>query len=119
MKAIGHGRPEDMSDLAALDIAREAEPRTPERADPNDPMGLEVGERVGVAPASGGPIFSGTVHSVSADEIALMREDERIGRVCTHFPRIGYRVTRPYLPSSCPGLTRASTKTSHHAARRG
>jgi len=95
VKAIGHGRPEDMSDLAALDIAREAEPRTPERADPNDPMGLEVGERVGVAPASGGPIVSGTVHSVSADEIALMREDERIGRVCTHFPRIGHRVTRP------------------------
>jgi glutathione S-transferase len=94
IKAIGHGAPEEMSDLEALDIARRATPRTPQQADPGDPTALTVGERITVEPSGGGPQVSGRVHGVSADHVALMREDDRAGQICVHFPRIGYSVKR-------------------------
>jgi len=92
IKAIGHGSPEDLSDLDALDIAKHAEPQTPEHADQNDPLGLSIGDRVGVAPASGGPEVVGTLHSLTADRLALLRDDADVGHVAIHFPRLGYEV---------------------------
>ncbi|MFP6748312.1 MAG: hypothetical protein VCD66_12030 [Alphaproteobacteria bacterium] len=83
-----------MSDLKALDIARGATPQTPEQADPGDPTALTVGERIAVEPRDGGPQVKGRVHGVSADHVALMREDDRAGQICVHFPRIGYSVKR-------------------------
>jgi hypothetical protein len=29
---------------------------------------------------------------VDRDRIAIVREDPRVGTVCVHFPRVGYRV---------------------------
>jgi len=94
IKAIGHGTPEEFSDLDALDIAKHAEPQTPEYADPNDPLGLSIGERISVAPASGGPEVIGALHSLTADRLALLRDDPQVGRVAVHFPRLGY-VAKP------------------------
>jgi hypothetical protein len=34
----------------------------------------------------------GTVRLVDRDRIAILREDPRVGTVCVHFPRVGYRV---------------------------
>lgn len=92
IKAIGHGTPEEFSDLDALDIAKHAEPQTPEYADPNDPRGLSIGDRISVAPASGGPEVIGALHSLTADRLALLRDDPQVGRVAVHFPRLGYVV---------------------------
>ena len=94
---IGHGQPQELSAADALEIARGAEPATPEQADAGDPQGLTPGEPVTVAPDStdGSPPVAGTVLSVSAEEIVLAREDERVGRVAVHFPRVGYKVERP------------------------
>jgi len=94
VKDIGHGNPEDMSDLEALDIAANATPQTPEQADPGDPLGLDVGDMLTVEPVTGGPLVAGTLHSLSANHLAIMREDDQVGQVCVHFPRIGYRVKR-------------------------
>ena len=95
VKAIGHGHPSDMDPLEALDIARDAEPETPEGSDPLDAQNIEPGMRVTIAPDSDGgdPKVPGTVHAVSRDTIAILSEDERVGTVCIHFPRAGYRVT--------------------------
>ncbi|MBT5265442.1 MAG: glutathione S-transferase family protein [Rhodospirillaceae bacterium] len=93
VKAIGHGTPEEFSDLDALAIAKAAEPETPEQRDPGDPSGLDVGMAVTIAPASGGPRVVGTVRSLSPDQIAILRTDTQVGQVCVHFPRMGYRVT--------------------------
>ncbi|MDE0940864.1 MAG: glutathione S-transferase family protein [Alphaproteobacteria bacterium] len=92
VKAIGHGTPSDLSDLAALEIAKKATPQTPEQADPGDPLGLNIGDEISVEPASGGPAVAGVLHSLSANHLALMRQDDQAGRVCVHFPRLGYRV---------------------------
>jgi hypothetical protein len=95
VRAIGHGSPSDMDPGEALDIARAAEPETGELADPLDPQKLEPGMRVTIAPDSDGgdPEVPGTAHAISRDTIAILSEHERVGTVCIHFPRAGYRVT--------------------------
>ncbi len=95
VKAIGHGRPAPMTSVEALDAARAAEPATPEQGDPRDPQGLTPGQRVTVVTDldSGETPVAGTVRLVSRDTIAILREDPRVGTVCVHFPRVGYRVT--------------------------
>ncbi|MGI9381767.1 MAG: glutathione S-transferase family protein [Methyloligellaceae bacterium] len=95
MAAIGHGTPSDMGSSEALGIARAAEPATPEHADPDDPQGLAPGMSVSVVPDvdGGDPPVAGTVHAVDQETIAILRDDERAGRVCVHFPRVGFRVT--------------------------
>lgn len=91
---IGHGNPEEMSDLEALDIAENADPQTPEQADPGDPLGLNVGDKITIEPVTGGPQVAGTLHSLSANHLAILREDEQVRQICVHFPRMGYRVKR-------------------------
>jgi len=46
-----------------------------------------------VADVDGGeePV-SGSVRYVDRDTIALLKQHERVGTVCIHFPRAGYRV---------------------------
>lgn len=95
MEAIGHGTFESMSTDAALAIALNATPQTPERSDTADPQGLQPGMKISVSPLtdSGETGVTGKVVSVSRDRIALARNDERCGDVVVHFPRVGYRVS--------------------------
>lgn len=93
--AIGHGKSSDMSAADALETARASEPGTPEQADPLDPQGIEPGMTVGVvADVDGGeqPV-TGKVRFVDRESIALLHDNDRVGTVCIHFPRVGYRVT--------------------------
>ncbi|HEV8261132.1 MAG TPA: glutathione S-transferase family protein [Burkholderiales bacterium] len=94
VKAIGHGNPAPMSPAEAVEIARSNEPATPEQGDPIDPQTLELGARVSVVPDlnSGEAPVHGTVRLVDRDRIAILRENPRVGTVCVHFPRVGYRV---------------------------
>ncbi len=105
VRAIGHGTPTDMTAQEALDIARATEPATPERPDPGDPQGLKPGDPVTVTPARPGeayggawdlpgeaPTVAGTVLSLTPEDIAITREDGRVGTVAVHFPRVGYKV---------------------------
>lgn len=96
VKALGHGQPTAMTPAEALDIARDGQTITPEQSDPQDPQQLVPGMRVGVVPDldSGETPVTGRVHSVCADTIAILRDDQRVGTVCVHFPRVGYRVFR-------------------------
>lgn len=96
MKAIGHGQPTDMDPTEALDIAANSEPQTPQANDPRDPQGIEPGMSVSVAPDGDGgdPPVKGIAHAVSRESIAILRRDDRVGSVCVHFPRVGYRVTK-------------------------
>jgi glutathione S-transferase len=95
VKAIGHGRPAEMSPGEALELARAAEPATPEQSDGRDPQGLKPGQSVSVVADldSGELPVTGRVRFVDRDSIAIVREDARVGTVCVHFPRVGYRVT--------------------------
>jgi len=94
VKAIGHGRPAEMTPAEAIEVARSNSPATPERSDPNDPQGLKPGQRVSVVPDldSGESPVMGVVQLVDRDSIAIQRDDPRVGTVCVHFPRVGFRV---------------------------
>ncbi len=94
--AIGHGASTEMTDIEALDAARDAEPATPVHADPDDPQGLAPGMRVAVRPDGVGddPAVEGEIVALSAQHIAVRHRNEDIGEVCIHSPRVGFRVTR-------------------------
>jgi len=94
VKDIGHGKPVPMTSAEALEIAMKGKTSTPEHADPHDAQGLRPGQRVSVVADvdSGEAPVEGAIRTVSADEIAILRDDPRVGTVCVHFPRVGYRV---------------------------
>lgn len=94
VKDIGHGNSEEMSDLDALDIAKNSEPHPPIQTRPRDLMGLNVGDKISIQPVTGGPKVEGRLYSLSAHFLAITREDDEVGKVCVHFPRAGYRVER-------------------------
>jgi glutathione S-transferase len=83
-----------MSPGEALEVARTAESATPEQSDAKDPQGLKLGQSVSVVADldSGELPVVGSVRFVDRDSIAIVREDARVGTVCIHFPRVGYRV---------------------------
>ena len=95
MRAIGHGEVRDMEAEAALDIAAAALPETEEAEDPYDPQGLEPGMTVSVVPDvdGGDPPVTGPIRAVGRETISILHENDRVGEVCIHFPRAGYRVT--------------------------
>jgi hypothetical protein len=93
LRAVGHGRCSEISTAAALDIAAGATPQTAELSDPNDPNGRKPGDRVEVAPDDYGKIkVSGEIVALSAQHIAIRRQDPRAGEVVVHFPRAGFLV---------------------------
>jgi glutathione S-transferase len=95
MQAIGHGTRTDIDAQTALDIARSASPERSAGVDPDDPLGLRVGEQVSVTPVDYGKVpVRGELVTLDAEEVAVRRQDARVGEVVTHFPRIGYRVER-------------------------
>ncbi|HSN71158.1 MAG TPA: glutathione S-transferase family protein [Steroidobacteraceae bacterium] len=93
MAAIGHGRRQEIDAETALAIARAATPEAVEQVDESDPLGLAAGARVAVTPDDYGKVpVEGQLVALSLDEIAVRRDDPRVGEIVVHFPRIGYRV---------------------------
>jgi glutathione S-transferase len=90
VRAFGHGTPEPMSAGDALRIAAEATPEAPRVSRPfheDPPPGSNVRIRAddyGRDPVDGELVF------IDAKEIALRRDDARVGTVVVHFPRLGY-----------------------------
>jgi glutathione S-transferase len=93
--AIGHGDQKDMTAGEALDVAKASQSGTAEQADPRDPQGIKPGMTVGiVADVDGGETpVTGKVRAVDRETISILHDEERVGAVCIHFPRVGYRVT--------------------------
>jgi hypothetical protein len=93
MRAVGHGRREEMSAENALAVAAKASPETIAENDPGDPNGRKVGDKVLVTPEDYGKVeVGGEIVSLSAQHIAIRRVDERVGEIVVHFPRAGFHV---------------------------
>lgn len=93
MAAWGHGDLTAMDGAEALAIATSAVPQTPEKQGFKMTGGPQVGDQVKVLPIDYG--FQPTegellVHSL--EEIAVKRQDDQIGDVAVHFPRLGFRI---------------------------
>lgn len=92
VKAIGHGRPSELTALQALDIAREHS-AAPITSKGSDIRGIALGTQVQVMPSDYGldPV-QGELVLVESNHVAVRRHDPRAGTVVVHFPRIGYQV---------------------------
>lgn len=92
--ALGHGSSSEMTGDAALEIARTSNPSEPITGDALDPQGLKPGLRVAIVPDvdGGDPPVKGAIHVVTRETIGVLRDDPRVGEICIHFPRVGYRV---------------------------
>lgn len=95
VREIGHGRPTEMDARQALHIARDAEPATPRQGDDADPEGLAPGQAVSVCGEPCVAPVKGRIVNVRAETVAIERYDAFVGRLVTHFPRVGYTVTKP------------------------
>jgi hypothetical protein len=94
VRNIGHGSRSETSSAEALEIATKATPLTAIAADPKDPNGRKPSDRVEVAPDDYGKIkVAGEIVALSAQHIAIRRQDPRAGEVIVHFPRAGFQVT--------------------------
>lgn len=95
VRDIGHGSPSDMDSSQAIEIAKNSEAQTSEQADPLDPQGLKPGMNVSVVPMGDGgdPQVEGLVRAVSHDTLTITHENDRVGQICVHFPRVGYQVS--------------------------
>jgi glutathione S-transferase len=95
VEAMGMGAAKPLEPDEAIAVARRSSPATSERSDGLDRSGLQPGDRVSVrADDYGTETVTGMAVVVTADEIAIRREDPDAGEVVVHFPRAGYRVTR-------------------------
>lgn len=95
MSALSRGERSEISANEALAIAKAAKPVAPLGVDALDPLGLTAGERVRVTPDDYGKIpVEGELVSLTLNEVAVQRHTEDAGEIVTHFPRLGYRVTR-------------------------
>ncbi len=92
--ALGHGRPRETTAAAALAVARDAEPATAAAVDSDDSQALVLGQPVTVEPLGDGgdPAVAGRLQVLGRETVAVLRDDDRVGQVCIHFPRVGYRV---------------------------
>ena len=90
VRAFGNGTSTPLDASEALRIAAGAAPEAPRPSQPfveDPPLGSSVRIRAddyGRDPVDGELVF------IDADEIALRRDDPRVGIVVVHFPRLGY-----------------------------
>jgi len=95
IQAMGHGQRSDMSREEALRVARDSQPATPTSSDEHEPNGWKPGDRVTVtADDYAFDPVAGELVSSSVHEIAIRRNDDQVGEVVVHFPRVGFRVAR-------------------------
>lgn len=91
--AIGHGRPEEMSAHDALAVARDAQPSPAQEVGPES--GFAPGDLVSVRTEDpGADRVMGRLVRLTQREIAILREDQQLGALCVHFPRLGQIVAR-------------------------
>lgn len=93
MMAFGHGDVTEISGEAALDRAKQSEPRGEQKFGSLHPGNFKLGDEVEIVPIDYGldPV-KGNLQIASMDELALLRTDERVGNISVHFPRIGFDI---------------------------
>jgi len=95
MVACSRGARSEISADEALAVAKAATPLAPLGVDSSDPLGFAAGDRVWVTPDDYGKIpVEGDLVTLTINEVAVRRQTAEAGEIVTHFPRLGYRITR-------------------------
>jgi glutathione S-transferase len=94
IQAFGHGTRSEISAAGALEIGTKSTPQAKPSADPNDPNGRKPGDVVSIHSDDAWKTdLRGEIVSLSAQHIAIRRQDDRAGEVVVHFPRVGFTIT--------------------------
>ena len=91
---IGHGTVSDLTADDALDIARRSKPESGNGIDMLDPLNLERDALVAVSSKQSPDEVVGNLITLSANEVTVLRESSKVGRVAVHFPRVGYHIRK-------------------------
>ncbi|BBB67011.1 glutathione S-transferase [Undibacterium sp. YM2] len=93
--AFGHHQSEALSSAEALDIAKNAQGFDTDGRNFVDSHGIALGEQVAIMPTDYAldPVV-GELVIASENELAVRRQDERVGTVVVHFPRVGFQMKR-------------------------
>ncbi len=95
VQGFGHGASTELSAEQALDIARDAVPAALPAAPFDDPNGFKAGDRVAIAALDYGvDAVEGELVYAGGEQFILKREDDRVGTVHVHFPRLGFRLEK-------------------------
>ena len=94
MAGFGHGRVTEASGEDALAHAKQQAPVLPELQQLL-PADINIGDEVAVTPTDYGKVpVTGTLVAASAMEVVVERETAETGTVMTHFPSIGFQISR-------------------------
>jgi glutathione S-transferase len=88
VEAIGHGISTEISSQDALDIAQRADPVVVEQVDADTGFAIDQPVIVRTEDPGATDIF-GTLIRLTNRDVAILRNDPRIGSVAVHFPRLG------------------------------
>ncbi|QQB33115.1 glutathione S-transferase family protein [Achromobacter deleyi] len=95
IQKIGRGQRIEITSEDAHAIARQASPKVLREVDRTDALGLADGDEIIVTPDDYGRVpVSGRLVTLTVHEVAIEREDEVVGTVAVHFPRIGFRISK-------------------------
>ncbi|WP_416899650.1 MAG: glutathione S-transferase family protein [Minwuia sp.] len=94
VEAIGHGEMSEMSAAEALDVATNASPEAGRGVAANA-EGWKAGDAMAVMPTdyARDPVV-GELTGYGGNAITVLRNDDRVGAVAVHFPRVGYALRR-------------------------
>ena len=90
----GHGHSAELDAGAALEIARNATSQYATHVEETGDFRAEDPVQVTPDGDGGDPVVSGMLIGLTADRIVIEREDDRVGKVAVHFPRVGYRLSK-------------------------
>lgn len=92
LNSHGQGQRQESSAGQALDIARQTDPAAVELR-PQEQLDLQLaaGCQISIMPTGyGAEAVTGTLIMLTNQRVVLRREDEQVGAIQVHFPRIGY-----------------------------
>ncbi len=93
--ALGHGEPEVSTAEHAIASACSATSVENKEVISDAIPSLPAGQLITVTPEDYGAVLvSGSLIRLTHDDVALKREDPRVGEVVVHFPRAGYKVEK-------------------------
>ncbi|MGY3494271.1 glutathione S-transferase family protein [Bradyrhizobium sp. USDA 4502] len=92
VRSVGHGRPHPMTAESALEVARRSQP-APARASFRQPEDPELGSIVEIRAVDyAKDSIVGKLTLLDEDEIVVSIENDLVGIVAAHFPRIGFEM---------------------------
>lgn len=91
---IGHGTVSEFTADDALDVARRSTPASGNGVDMLDPLNLERDDQIAVSSKQSPDEVVGNLISLTANEVTVLRETSKTGRVAVHFPRVGYHIRK-------------------------